>query len=496
MGPLRYERTVSPETRARLGIYYTPEALADRLAWAALATWAETAVGLPFEDAWALFATGHARARDAEAVRRSLRDATLLDPACGTGALLHAARRSLRSALGADVPVTLKGTDLDPAAIALARAHAVEIDFSVGDALEPPDVRAQIVLANPPFGAKVRGGDIDRYVAFWRAAAARTAEGGVLAILSPTSWRTGARYERARRDVILPSGVFRIMDVPRGAFPEAYVDTCISLCRPGRGAAKPVTARVSLTSNGAPEWTPGWDVASAATPAFGPLGGLFESSRGILAPKVTTEEGDRLLVGDVAPFAWPRDRRSFVRVRDADVLEGRAALTMRAGRRLLVRRIVGRASRLTCIVPAEDAIVKKDFYVFVPRDRSLCLEAYAALLHTRPIALALGATDIASTKNDFAQLTLGALRDLSVPRLASPERPECVRAAHLPGEAVDVGDLELASAWLSARAIEGAAIGAAVLRGRAGRVDADPRWRPLRGRLDAFVSRLYERWSR
>jgi hypothetical protein len=167
------------------------------------------------------------------------------------------------------------------------------------------------------------------------------------------------------------------------------------------------------------------------------------------------------------------------------------------GPRLLVRRIVGRSERLTCLVVTEPAVVKKDFYVLAPRvpSRGCSLHAYAALLHARPIAIAVAAREVASTKNDFAQLSLAVLRDLRVPLLPPPGPRARATVKTTADAALDVSDPELASAWLEARAAEGRRIGRELLRARVRRIDADGRWTALRSRLDEFAARFVAAWG-
>lgn len=88
---------------------------------------------------------------------------TLCDPACGSGAFLHEALRTLRRA-GFNGHLRLIGYDISPAAIAMARfsvtaalrdwspVGGVDLDLKVGDSLGelamPP---ADITVMNPPF---------------------------------------------------------------------------------------------------------------------------------------------------------------------------------------------------------------------------------------------------------------------------------------------------------------------------------------------------------
>ena len=144
------------DSRRRQGSYFTPPALAAALA-----------------DATIVGATG-----------------TVLDPACGGGALLLAALER-RRALGAAAQTALAGLmgfDIDPAAVEVARlrlhARADMLGPAVAAPLDDPSwrhvdtlalpaesVAVDVVLANPPFGNAIRddtGRDADEKARFQR----------------------------------------------------------------------------------------------------------------------------------------------------------------------------------------------------------------------------------------------------------------------------------------------------------------------------------------
>lgn len=77
---------------------------------------------------------------------------TVLDPACGGGALLAAAARL---ALGAGARLALRGIELSPLAARAARERlallGAEAAIAIGDALARPFPPADLVLMNPPF---------------------------------------------------------------------------------------------------------------------------------------------------------------------------------------------------------------------------------------------------------------------------------------------------------------------------------------------------------
>ncbi|MCI4319555.1 MAG: methyltransferase [Thermoplasmata archaeon] len=99
-----------------------------------------------------------------EADRRGdLRERTVLDLGSGSGVLSVGA-----ALLGARV----RGEEIDPAAVALARANAasagVSVEFVAGD-VQSSGPRFDTVVMNPPFGAQKRHADEP----FWEAAFAR-----------------------------------------------------------------------------------------------------------------------------------------------------------------------------------------------------------------------------------------------------------------------------------------------------------------------------------
>lgn len=107
--------------RKQLGAWYTPEALVDHVvAVTAPSTWSP---------------------------RRARRRPVVVDPACGDGRFLAAAR----SVLGGRA--RLIGVDIDPGAVAAARAALPDAEIVEADALsfDWSGVEADLVLGNPPF---------------------------------------------------------------------------------------------------------------------------------------------------------------------------------------------------------------------------------------------------------------------------------------------------------------------------------------------------------
>ena len=100
----------------------------------------------------------------------ALRQATILDPACGTGIFLICACHALADRLGEPVDASqLHGWDTDATALEIARrrigwATAGDPNLTVGDALSdlPDDARFDLLVTNPPYLSTKRGFGCER----------------------------------------------------------------------------------------------------------------------------------------------------------------------------------------------------------------------------------------------------------------------------------------------------------------------------------------------
>src|SRR5580700_4848207 len=120
-----YERAAPDELRARRGLFYTPDEVADVVARGAVRLWLSERTGRSFEE------TGMLVSREGQAGAFGLlRGRTALDPSCGAGALLAAMARMLPG-----VDLHLVGGDIDPTALALSRKRLGEgAELYLGDA--------------------------------------------------------------------------------------------------------------------------------------------------------------------------------------------------------------------------------------------------------------------------------------------------------------------------------------------------------------------------
>lgn len=184
------------------------------------------------------------------AAMRALR---ICDPALGTGVFACAARDVLARHLpAADAARCIVGIDIDPDAVAAARAVLPGATLVVGDALErdwgPPAFDA--VIGNPPYVRQewlagkpaLRGfasydGVADLYVYFIELAHRLLRPGGRYCLITPNKWLTAA-YARPLRSYLAAAGsVEGVVDLGQLAlFGGADAFPCIvwGTCGPGR----------------------------------------------------------------------------------------------------------------------------------------------------------------------------------------------------------------------------------------------------------------------
>ncbi|QDQ16373.1 SAM-dependent methyltransferase [Streptomyces spectabilis] len=179
---------------------------------------------------------------------------SVLDPACGTGALLRAAAgapgqqlygqdsapelaalTALRLALGSDAPATVRTAAADTLR---ADAH--------------PDVTADAVLCHPPFNDRNWGHDELSYDARWeyglparteselawvQHALARLRDGGTAVLLMPPAAASRRSGRRIRADLLRRGALRAVIALPPGAAPPYNLPLHVwVLRRPGPGA--------------------------------------------------------------------------------------------------------------------------------------------------------------------------------------------------------------------------------------------------------------------
>ncbi len=187
------------------------------------------------------------------------------------------------------------------------------------------------------------------------------------------------------------------------------------------------------------------------------LGEMTTSVRGILT-KGDEDVSNRKMGPDWLPFFDGDFFRYAIEEADKFVLFGDnlrekpSSAEVFFGKRLLIRRLVNRRDRLMCVVAKSPFVVKKDIYVFKGSDTNVNLHYLLALLNSQLLSFIYLVKDVATTKDDFRQITLAGLRSLSIRRVAftTPEEER----AWLLGEArglYEAGDCDALLGFVEAR---------------------------------------------
>ena len=258
-----YTGAMPRERRSRLGAYYTPPALCERL----LDMASESGVD------WST--------------------ARVLDPACGGGAFLALVARRMVASLGETDRATvlesvegrLHGIDLDPFAAWLAQvlldATLVDlgvvtnrmplISVQVENALET-DLEGQgfdLIVGNPPYGrtsllpqqrrkySRSLYGHANLYGLFTDQALRFTRNGGAVAYVTPTSFLAGAYFKALRRLLgqEAPPVDIDFIAKRKGVFADVLQETVLTLYKRGARTRQGHVRFTSVNADGSVETT-------------------------------------------------------------------------------------------------------------------------------------------------------------------------------------------------------------------------------------------------
>ena len=222
---------------------------------------------------------------------------TVLDPACGTGALLRAVDTRPDQELYAQdgAPDLAALTALRLRLQSRATVHAAAGDTLRADA--HPELRADAVLCHPPFNERNWGHDELAYDARWeygfparteselawvQHALARLADGGTAVLLMPPAAASRRSGRRIRADLLRRGALRAVVALPVGAAPPYNIPLHVwVLRRPDRTPAAPEvlladTGRFAGEARGGPDWQAVREAVLDAWRAFDRAGRLAE----------------------------------------------------------------------------------------------------------------------------------------------------------------------------------------------------------------------------
>ncbi|MFF8312483.1 N-6 DNA methylase [Streptomyces lydicus] len=275
---------------------------------------------------------------------------TVLDPACGAGALLAAAGES--TAGEGDAPGTLYGqeADADLAALtALRLALGVpdaQVRVRAADTLRAdafPDLSADAVLVHPPFNERNWGHDELAYDPRWeygfparteselawvQHALARLREGGTAVLLMPPAAASRRSGRRIRADLLRRGALRAVIALPAGAAPPNGVPLHLWVLRkPGTTPPAPQLLVVDTAgpATGAPagrdkpDWQSVRTTAVEAWRAFDRDGGIEEQPgvrRSLAAIDLLDDDVDLAPARHLPPPAAAGGPAELARVRE------------------------------------------------------------------------------------------------------------------------------------------------------------------------------------
>ncbi|MGK9464527.1 N-6 DNA methylase [Streptomyces sp. G6] len=188
---------------------------------------------------------------------------TVLDPACGTGALLRAAAPDGPAPRPEQDGLCLHAQDGAPdlaalTALRLALHTRATVRAAAGDTLRTdafPDLRADAVLCHPPFNERNWGHDELAYDARWeygfparteselawvQHALARLRDDGTAVLLMPPAAASRRSGRRIRADLLRRGALRAVIALPAGAAPPYSIPLHLwVLRRPGKAPAQP-----------------------------------------------------------------------------------------------------------------------------------------------------------------------------------------------------------------------------------------------------------------
>lgn len=233
---------VDSETRARLGIHYTPLELARQVMR-----------HLPFEEL-------------------APEDRTVLDPACGSGTLLIAAQDRLAQAMPGVSDEHAKqdyarshlaGYDADPFAAEIARLSLLLNGLPYGDSWaiatqdfltesSPSRSAPALIVSNPPWkGSRSIEGKRDELAdRFVRRILATGRPGSFAAIILPVTWLTSSTSAATRASLLGAARIFEVWRLPEDAFGSSAMAPCVVFAELGERTSRFVFKRVMP----APDW--------------------------------------------------------------------------------------------------------------------------------------------------------------------------------------------------------------------------------------------------
>ncbi|CAL9546657.1 N-6 DNA methylase [Streptomyces sp. enrichment culture] len=265
---------------------------------------------------------------------------TVLDPACGTGALL----RAVDPRPGQELYAQDSAPELAAlSALRLALHSRATVRAAVGDTLRAdahPGLQADAVLCHPPFNERNWGHDELAYDPRWeygfparteselawvQHALARLTDGGTAVLLMPPAAASRRSGRRIRADLLRRGALRAVVALPVGAAPPYNIPLHLwVLRRPDRTPAAPEvllvdTGRFAGETRGGPDWEAVREAVLDAWRAFAREGRLAERpglARSVPVIELLDDDVDLAPARHLPPAAVADGAEQLTRVRE------------------------------------------------------------------------------------------------------------------------------------------------------------------------------------
>lgn len=328
------------------------------------------------------------------------------------------------------------------------------------------------VIGNPPYGAALAleeqvylrntfaatTKDLDTYVLFMEQGLRISRTGGLMAMIVPTGWYSGAKFHNLRRHVARVSDPKVFINLPYDIF-HAWVDTTVFVLqkrsqpstwpRQERCPVKLLTfpkrhriLSVNEFDDGYPnadlcEWfQDGADeyltYADSATTALvnklktvgRPLSDYADVQRGVTPFKLTQESdaamSRRAFAGTIRRYRVEPGPTAYIRFDDS-LAEPKPERYFQ-GPRLLLREMISRQFRLQAAMVSDDFVTNKSMQTILAASDKAPLRFLLAVVNSRLISWYFLQTSSVAHRDDFPKIVLKETRGLPVPTIDPTER--------------------------------------------------------------------------
>ena len=328
--------------------------------------------------------------------------------------------------------------------------------------------RLRCVVANPPYGADLveeavihlrdkfecAGREVDSYAIFIEQGIRLLRAGGMLSMIVPTGWYSGARYPGLRRFVARTTDPSIFVNLPYDIFADAWVDTTIFASAKRKTPTtwpRTESCRVALRTFGKRDKIKsirefethrmftdfaGWfadggdtyltyaDEAStrlikklAATGV--PFSFYADIQRGVtpfhLTDKPTHKTSERAFEGTVRRYCFERGPAKFVRF-DSTLMEFKPERYFH-GPRLLVRELISRQFRLQGARADESFVTNKSMQSVLPLAGGPNLNFLLGCFNSRLLSWFFLQKSNIAQRDDFPKIVLKETRSLPFPKI-------------------------------------------------------------------------------